>query len=77
MGILSSTRWTDRGGDSGLVVFEVLRVAGLALFFELSELGCEGAGEVGCDRGFLGNDKDFSHLRRGLTDESGRLPRVF
>ena len=72
---------TDRGGDDGLLVFEVFRVERFPFLLKLVELLGEGTREVGHDRGFLRNDEGFCHpgmphTRRKVVLERGIFREV-
>ena len=52
---------TNSRGDHGLVILEILGVAGLSLLLEFPEGFSEGFGEIRGNGGFLGDDEDLGH----------------
>lgn len=51
----------DRRGDHGIIVLEILGIAGLSLLGEFAKSFGEGFGEICRYRGLLGDDESFGH----------------
>lgn len=52
---------SDRRGDHGVIVLEILGIAGLSLLGKLAKGLGEGFGEICRNRGLLGDDESFGH----------------